>query len=91
MLRIPCPWCGVRDHTEFTYLGDATVKRPDPESGSDAEWMEYVYLRDNPRGDHREFWHHVNGCRRWLIVNRNTVTHEIASAEAPHREEVGKP
>ena len=29
-LRIPCPYCGARGNEEFTYLGDATVQRPDP-------------------------------------------------------------
>ncbi len=24
MLRIPCPWCGERDETEFRYRGDAS-------------------------------------------------------------------
>jgi heterotetrameric sarcosine oxidase delta subunit len=76
MLLIPCPWCGERDHTEFTYGGDATVTRPVAEA-SDREWMEYAYLRDNPRGPHLEYWHHVQGCRQWLRVARDTLTHEI--------------
>ena len=29
-MRIPCPFCGERDVHEFTYLGDATLERPDP-------------------------------------------------------------
>ena len=32
--------------------------------------MDYVYLRDNPRGPLREYWHHAGGCRRWLVVTR---------------------
>ena len=28
-MRIPCPFCGDRDASEFAYLGDATVTRPD--------------------------------------------------------------
>ncbi len=80
MLRIPCPWCGVRDHSEFAYGGDATLRRPDPESGSAAAWFDYVYLRDNPRGPHRELWHHERGCRRWIVVERDTMTHEIAGS-----------
>ena len=28
MLLIPCPWCGERNQVEFTYGGDATVRRP---------------------------------------------------------------
>ena len=34
-MRIPCPFCGDRDVQEFTYLGDATVARPD--RATDAE------------------------------------------------------
>ena len=29
-MRIPCPYCGSRDVAEFTYLGDATLQRPEP-------------------------------------------------------------
>src|SRR5712692_5722874 len=52
MLLITCPHCGPRDHVEFTYGGDATRARPDPAAASDAAWVDYVYLRDNPRGPH---------------------------------------
>ena len=31
-MRIDCPHCGERDAREFTYLGDATVRRPDPQA-----------------------------------------------------------
>ncbi len=84
MLRIPCPHCGPRDHSEFSYLGDATVTRPADEAPLD-DWFAYVYLRDNPRGPHREYWHHAQGCRQWLVVERDTLTHAILGA-APARE-----
>ncbi|MCX7054311.1 MAG: sarcosine oxidase subunit delta, partial [Proteobacteria bacterium] len=50
-MRIPCPHCGPRTHEEFTYYGDATVRRPSP-SGPDAEpaFYDYVYVRNNPFG-----------------------------------------
>ncbi|MGI9400970.1 MAG: sarcosine oxidase subunit delta [Rhizobiaceae bacterium] len=81
-MRIPCPYCGDRDQGEFTYLGDAMVKRPDPEPPqSSMLFHDYVYLRDNPAGWHKEYWYHEQGCRCWLIVERNTLTHEIRSAE----------
>ena len=81
-MLIPCPFCGARDLAEFTYLGDATLERPDP-SAPDAEraFHDYVYLRDNPAGPHREFWHHFCGCCSWLIVTRDTRNHEILGAE----------
>lgn len=68
---------------EFTFLGDASVKRSTSlEPSSMDQWMDYVYLRDNPRGDYVEFVHHSGGCRAWLIVARNTNTHEVHSAVA---------
>ena len=44
-------------------------------------WHDYVYLRDNPAGPHRELWQHVSGCRAWLVVTRDTRTHEILRVE----------
>ena len=44
-----------------------------------------VYMRDNPKGEHNEFWQHTLACRRWLVVRRNTVTHDILSV-LPARE-----
>ena len=39
MLLIPCPWCGARAQTEYSYGGDATVERPpNPEQVSREEW-----------------------------------------------------
>ncbi|MBA1347455.1 sarcosine oxidase subunit delta [Rhizobium sp. WYCCWR 11146] len=73
---ISCPHCGARPKEEFSIRGDAGLVRPAPDAGSDA-WFDYVYLRDNPRGRHSEFWHHSSGCRRWLIVERDTVTHAV--------------
>ena len=82
MMLIPCPWCGPRNQIEFTYGGDAMLRRPAPDA-PEAAWVDYVYLRDNPRGPHDELWYHGAGCRSWFKVRRNTRTHEIiASAPA---------
>jgi heterotetrameric sarcosine oxidase delta subunit len=80
MLRITCPFCGERDHSEFTYGGDATVVYPDLSAPLEA-WIEAVYVRTNPKGSHRERWQHSDGCRLWLIVERDTMTHEITRVE----------
>ncbi len=80
MLRIHCPVCGLRDETEFTYGADASVKRPALDNKNMLDWIDFVFNRDNPRGDHREYWHHIQGCRQWLIIERNTATHEISSS-----------
>ena len=78
MIRIKCPYCGERDHSEFSYGGDATIKRPDLEKEvTDKQWNDFVYYRNNLRGDHSELWHHIAGCRQWFKVLRNTATHEI--------------
>ena len=80
-MRIPCPCCGDRDLREFTYLGDASLTRPDPAApDAAARFYEYVYLRDNPAGLHQELWYHGAGCHSWLVVYRNSLTHEIQSA-----------
>jgi methylglutamate dehydrogenase subunit B len=79
-MRIACCYCGERGNEEFTYLGDATVVRPEADAGA-PPWVDYVYLRDNPAGVHRELWQHVAGCRAWLVVTRNLRTHEILKVE----------
>lgn len=80
-MLIPCPVCGLRDHEEFAYGGDATVVRPNIAERDPVPWAAYVYDRKNPRGAHQEYWHHVHGCRQWLAVTRDTQTHEVSSAQ----------
>ena len=31
-----------------------------------------------------ETWHHTNGCRMWLVIERDTMTHEIKSVRPAH-------
>jgi len=76
MLTIPCPYCGPREETEFTYGGPSHVQRPPLES-SDREWTKYLYHRENTKGPYRERWLHSFGCSRWFNVLRDTTTHEI--------------
>jgi sarcosine oxidase subunit delta len=77
------PLLGPRDSAEFVYLGDAVlIERPDWEAENAHEaFHDYLYLRDNPAGEHRELWFHEQGDRSWLVVTRNTVTHEITKVE----------
>jgi heterotetrameric sarcosine oxidase delta subunit len=84
-VRISCPYCGERDLREFSYRGDATaLSRPDPDALPEL-WDEYLHLRINPAGQTRDLWYH-GPCATWLVVTRNTVTHEVeatvAAAEA---------
>jgi methylglutamate dehydrogenase subunit B len=83
-MRIPCPFCGERDLSEFVTRGEAAPPRPATQIDAPPETAQamhdYVYLRDNPAGPAREYWYHAYGCRRWLLVERDTRTHVIASA-----------
>ena len=108
MILIPCPYCGPRAQTEFSYGGDASVARPQwhaepqagmgpetgpetaPETGQQSvqdsdpasmrQWLDHIYLRDNLRGPHLEWWQHHSGCRAWIKVRRDTATHEVLGA-----------
>lgn len=80
MLLIDCPWCGPRADIEFVCAGEAHPPRPTvPETPPDAAWADYITLRENRRGLHAERWWHAKGCGSWLLVTRNTASHEIAS------------
>ena len=77
------PLLGPRDAAEFVYLGDAAlIDRPDWQAETAAEaFHAYGYLRDNPAGAHQELWYHEQGDRSWLVVTRDTVSHEISRVE----------
>ncbi len=62
MLLIECPWCGPRAESEFSCGGEADIARP---------------LETEKITEHREQWLHTQGCRRWFIAQRDTVTYEI--------------
>ena len=85
MIRINCPYCGERDHSEFSYGGDGSIKYPLLDA-SVKEWTKSIFFRKNIFGKQIETWHHVNGCRMWLEVERSTQTHEIFSVKACHPE-----
>ncbi|NPD13965.1 sarcosine oxidase subunit delta [Xinfangfangia sp. D13-10-4-6] len=88
-MRLTCPLCGPRDRREFTYLGaEDYLHRPAPDAPRDAPpdalseaWDSYLHLRDNPAGPTRDLWYHEQGCAAWLLVSRNTITHEITGVE----------
>ena len=80
MLAIQCPWCGERAESEFSYGGEADIKRPiDNQELSDKQWGDYVFMRRNTLGVFREQWLHAHGCRRWFIAERDTRTYEFKS------------
>jgi heterotetrameric sarcosine oxidase delta subunit len=77
MLLITCPHCGPRNDAEFTYNGEV-VRRP-PADTDPVTWRNYLYTRRNVADWQRERWFHVSGCRRFLTVERHTVTNDIRS------------
>ena len=83
MLRIHCPFCGERDHSEFTYGGDGSIEYPALNAPME-DWVKAVFERENVCGMQLETWHHNNGCRMWLLVERDTMTHEIRSVRPAH-------
>ncbi len=77
-MRIRCPYCGERSNDEFTVLGDAAALLARPPDSDARAFYNYTDVRNNPAGQHRELWYHAAGCRRWLVITRDTRTHEIA-------------
>lgn len=72
-LRIPCPHCGLRAYTEFTFGGE----RRDTDAADREEDFRRVFLPRNAAGVQTERWFHARGCRRWLTLRRDTVTNRI--------------
>ena len=82
-MLIDHPLLGPRDAQEFTYLGDASLMHRPDTSAPDAlsAFHDYLSLRDNPARAHRELWYHEYGDGSWLVVTRDTLTHEILRVE----------
>jgi methylglutamate dehydrogenase subunit B len=85
-MRLPCPHCGPRDYSEFRYGGDASKPRPRHGTGdlpgSLKAWHDYVFVFDNPKGPHAEYWQHVLGCRRWFTLQRDTATNDVIGVQS---------
>lgn len=80
MMQIPCPHCGPRAQEEFVYeraLESLIVPGADDEVA-----MERLFTRTNRKGVDDELWRHTMGCRAWLVVTRDRVTHEISATRA---------
>ncbi len=69
-LQLNCPNCGKRPVEEFAHGHMPVV----PDSITDPEEWEFnrAFLRDNTEGIQREAWFHTHGCRRWMVVERDT-------------------
>lgn len=91
-LRLNCPNCGSRPHTEFWFGGeleerpgeirgetaaaDETGRARDRDAALEADFAR-VWLRKNTYGRESERWFHHAGCRRWHTAVRDTLTNEV--------------
>ena len=81
MLLITCPFCGPRSESEFAYGGPVVDKRPSaPQEMSDTDWITHLTHVPNPMGPVTERWCHTRGCGTWVVITRDTVTHDIVEA-----------
>lgn len=80
MMLIHCPHCGPRAQEEFTYerTRDSVVQL---DQAPDAA-MAALYSRTNPRGEENEIWRHTLGCRGWLELRRDRMSHAIVAVRA---------
>ena len=78
MLLIHCPYCDEkRPEIEFAHAGEAHIARPNAKEQSemsDEAWSQYMFIRDNVRGESAERWWHNAGCNMFFNAIRNTVT-----------------
>lgn len=77
MLYIDCPNCGKRHELEFTYGGQNVKRMTEFDHIDHEELGAYLFIRSNPKGEHKELWYHSAGCRKWFYVIRDTATNRI--------------
>ena len=77
MIQIHCPNCGDRNAQEFRFGGEYNPRPSDPMAQDDPAWADYVYLKNNKSGVHREWWYHRSGCGLWFLAERDTKANVI--------------
>lgn len=84
-LRLTCPNCGSRPHTEFWFGGEVEAQTEEASAATagadraavlEADFTR-VWLRRNTYGVQRERWFHHAGCRRWHTAVRDTLTNKV--------------
>jgi len=65
-------------HSDETLVERAGENRPSDVANA---FHDYQFLRDNIAGETQELWYHEQGDRSWLVVTRNTLTHDIINVE----------
>ena len=88
MLESPAPIAASATTPSSATAATPSKARPAHGTGDLKAWHDYVFLFDNPKGPHREYWQHVLGCRQWLVLERNTATNEVGAP--PAREQAAR-
>jgi sarcosine oxidase subunit delta len=76
MKIINCPLNGPRNAQEFVCGGEVNLPPAQHNPGDEAnnrQWVEYVFMEENPYGVIREWWCHI-ASGYWFIAERDTVT-----------------
>lgn len=82
MQLFSCPFCGLRDETEFVFGAEAGKTRPESAAEVSAgAWSRYLYFGDNPKGATREIWLHVT-CGEFFAMERDSVSHAVAGSHS---------
>ncbi|HJF13412.1 MAG TPA: sarcosine oxidase subunit delta [Enteractinococcus helveticum] len=84
MMQINCPWCGLRNATEFKQYGERPP-RPDVANATREQWADYLYFRDNAWGVVKEQWFHSAGCRQFFMLHRDTFANKAIRSEGDVR------
>jgi sarcosine oxidase subunit delta len=74
-LRITCPNCGPRSVEEWFHGEILAV--PEAITDPDARDLDRGFMHNNSEGLVREAWFHAYGCRRWVVITRDTMTDTI--------------
>jgi sarcosine oxidase subunit delta len=74
MNQLHCPFCGARELHEFEFRNTRA-------NVTTSEFSK-VYLRVDSIDLSVEYWQHVQGCRAWLLVQRNPSTGAVLGIEA---------
>jgi sarcosine oxidase subunit delta len=77
MNQLHCPFCGARELHEFEFRNTRAKV-------TTSEFSK-VYLRVDSTDLSVEYWQHVQGCRAWLLVERNPSTGAVLSVAAVSR------
>lgn len=70
MTRLVCPFCGPRELREFVFHKTLPADEH-------AKAYERTYERVASLEISSEHWQHVEGCRGWLLVQRNPSTGQV--------------